>query len=64
MYHVIEKNERRNRQNALVLAVALHLALGFFVYWQASATKPGPIKETPQTVAKTTPVKSRPAIRP
>lgn len=63
MYHIIEKNERRNRQSALWLALTLHLALGAFIYFQASA-KPTPKMEATQTVAKTAVVKTRPAIQP
>jgi cell division protein FtsX len=34
MYHITERNERRSRQHALVLAVSLHLALAGFLYLQ------------------------------
>ena len=63
MYHIIEKNERRNRQSALLLAVMLHLVLGAFIYFQASA-KPAPKTETAQSLTKTALPKSRPAIKP
>lgn len=64
MYHIIEKNERRNRQSAFWLAVTLHLALGVFIYFQASNTKPAPRTEITKTVTKTSPVQSRPVIKP
>jgi len=63
MYHIIEKNERRNRQSAVLLAITLHLALGAFIYFQAG-TKPAAKTDPVQTVAKTAPVKSRPIIKP
>ena len=64
MYHIIEKNERRNRQNAVALAIVFHLALGAFIYFQAGATKPAPKTDTPQTVTSTALPKTRPLIRP
>lgn len=64
MYHIVEKNERRNRHSAFLLAITLHLALGAFIYFQASTTKPAPRTDTAQTVSKTTLQKSRPAIKP
>ncbi len=63
MYHIIEKNERRNRQSAVLLAITLHLALVALIYFQAG-TKPAAKADTAQIVAKTAPVKTRPLLKP
>lgn len=36
MYHVTERNERKARTHALVLAIGLHLSLGALLYTQMS----------------------------
>ena len=59
MQHIIQRNERRNRQSAFWLAVALHLALGAFIYFQAGE-KPTPKPEVAQTTSKTYTAKTRP----
>lgn len=43
MYHITERNERKARTNALVLAIGLHLSLGLLLYSQMSAS---PSKQT------------------
>ena len=62
MYYITEKNERRTRQNALVMAVVLHLALAAVLFLSASEkpsskqTKSTPTKEqlsVPVAKAKT-----------
>lgn len=62
MNNLTERNERSTRYHALVLAVGLHLALGFLLYTQMSDTSPSndtsisnvnALKETPQETAKT-----------
>ena len=63
MYHIIERNERRNRQSAFWLAVTLHIALGAFIYLQAGE-KPAPKSEVAQTVHKPVVSKARPAAQP
>lgn len=63
MYHVIERNERRNRQSAFLLAVTLHVALGAFIYLQ-TGEKPARKAEVAQAVQKTIAPKARPAARP
>ncbi len=52
MQHIIQRNERRNRQSAFWLAVTLHFALGAFIYFQAGE-KPAPKPEVAQTTSKT-----------
>ena len=49
MYHITERNERRNRTIALWLAVGLHLGLGAALYISSS--------EQPTTTAIHTPAK-------
>jgi hypothetical protein len=62
MYHVTERNERNSRTHAIVLAIGLHLSLGFLLYTQMSepsmtkAETPAKVnvaKEQPQPMAKT-----------
>ena len=36
MYHVTERNERNTRTHAIVLAIGLHLSLGFLLYTQVT----------------------------
>jgi hypothetical protein len=55
MYHITERNERRSRQHAIVLAIALHLALGLLLYLSTSE-KPA---SKPDTSAKVTVPKPR-----
>ena len=63
MYHITERNERRNRQSAFWLAVTLHLALGAFIYLQAGE-KPAPKPDVTQTTLKTYTPKVRPLPQP
>ena len=63
MYYIAEQNERRSRRHALVLAVALHLALGALLYLQTSET-PTVSSDTTAKVKiekpRTVPTQSRP----
>ena len=40
MNYITERNERRGRRHALVLAVSLHLALAALMYFKMSAEAP------------------------
>ena len=63
MYHIIERNERRNRQSAFLLAVTLHVALGAFIYLQ-TGEKPARKAEVAQTAHKSLAPKARPVAQP
>ena len=49
MNYISEKNERRGRTHAMVLAVALHLALATMLYFQMTANE---IQSNPAPPAK------------
>jgi hypothetical protein len=36
MYHLIEQNERRGRQRAILMTLIIHLAIGIAAYWYAT----------------------------
>lgn len=48
MYHITERNERKTRTSAMILAIGLHLSLGALLYTQMSE---------PSTTKAETPVK-------
>jgi len=63
MYYIAEQNERRSRRHALVLAVALHLALGALLYLQTSEKPPVSSDTTAKVKTekpRTVPTQSRP----
>ncbi len=63
MYYIAEQNERRSRRHALVLAVALHLALGVLLYLQTSETPTVSSDKTAKAKTekpRTVPMHSRP----
>jgi FlaG/FlaF family flagellin (archaellin) len=51
MYNIIEQNERKDRRNALFIAVALHVALAALLYVYASEAPTPKHAKTPQAVA-------------
>ncbi len=66
MYHVTERNERNTRTHAIVLAIGLHLSLGFLLYTQmsepstTSVEKPVKVNVAKENVTPTAKVVSRP----
>lgn len=62
MNYIAEKNQRRSRTQALVLAVTLHIALGFMLYLQTSE-KPSASSDAPLK-AKTEKTRTLPQSRP
>lgn len=60
MHHIIEKNERRSRQTAIMLAIVLHVGLAAALYLQTSQ-KPEPRKTIAPLEHKQLPAKPRPA---
>lgn len=55
MYQITEQNERRSRNHALWLAIALHLALGAVLYLNMSET-PATKKTEISNVVKSRPM--------
>ncbi|MEO6759631.1 MAG: hypothetical protein ABIO24_09275 [Saprospiraceae bacterium] len=61
-YHS-ESNERRTRQNALWLTIALYVGLGAFIYLATDA-KPAAKTELTQAATKVSTPKAAPIVRP
>lgn len=61
--HIIESNERRTRQNAFWLTIALYVGLGAFIYLQTD-DKPAVKTGLTQTAIKTATPKAAPIVRP
>jgi len=62
MYYITEKNERRSRQHALWLAVALHLALGAVLYLNTSDQPAASQKSNVVSVEKNSPAHAKPKL--
>ena len=56
MHNLTERNERQARTHALILAIGLHLSLGFLLYTQMSTDNAAPqtAQQTKVNVAKET----------
>ncbi len=56
MHNLTERNERQARMHALILAIGLHLSLGFLLYTQMSTDNAAPktAQQTKVNVAKET----------
>ncbi len=64
MYHVTERNERRARTYAFILAVGLHLSLGAVLYSQMSGPSDANAeKEVKVNVAKESSSPTAKAVR-
>lgn len=50
MHNLTERNERQARTHALILAIGLHLSLGFLLYTQMSGDSASPKTAQPTKV--------------